>query len=87
LEGINALKQATLPPEEKLLPPGWKEKWSKSHKKPYYEIRDSKTGKILDWSWKFPSAKGGSSKKTKKRKSKKRSKKAKNGKRRTLRKR
>jgi hypothetical protein len=72
------------------LPPGWQKKWSKSKKRPYYEIRDSETGERLDWSWKFPSAEGGSSKKTKKRKSTKkikRSKKSKNSKRRTLRKR
>ena len=80
------------------LPPGCKKEWSKPKNKPYYEIRDSKTGKRLDWSWdRPPSTEGGSSNKNKNSNRKshtqkstkkiKRSKKAKNGKRRTLRKR
>jgi hypothetical protein len=80
------------------LPPGWKKKWSEHKQTPYYEIRDTRTDKILELSWdRPPSTEGGSSNKNKNSNRKshtqkstkkiKRSKKAKNGKRRTLRKR
>jgi hypothetical protein len=80
--------------ESPQLPPGWKEKWSKSHKKPYYVFKNKDGTKISQWI--FPTE-GGSSNKNKNSNRKshtqkstkkiKRSKKAKNGKRRTLRKR